>query len=205
MAKQATLQGASITIGGSNFSVSKTVTGSKALAKEVTVAAAKTGTLSTRTDANTGTITGQASHGIATADVIDVYWLEGGVYGARRSMTVGTVSGNSIPIDGGSGDDLPSATTAVTLQKRTEVEFTVTGDNVLALACQCSRRGTFVIAGADDAEDYARVFESAGNGYIYVKDVADDNPVAGDTVTKVFVSNGDSSATNEMKIGVLET
>lgn len=71
---------------------------------------AKTGTLTTRTDNDTGTLTMEASHGITTSAVVDVYWSGG----ARYGMTVGTVSGTSVPIDGGSGDNLPIATTAIT-------------------------------------------------------------------------------------------
>ena len=72
--------------------------------------AANQGDLTTRTDANTGTVTmDSGSHTIETGDTVNVYWAGG----ERKGMTVGTVSGTTVPIDGGSGDDLPVADTEV--------------------------------------------------------------------------------------------
>ena len=71
---------------------------------------ASPGELTLRTDDNTGTITmNDAGHGITTGAKVDVYWAGGVQY----NVTVGTVSGASVPIDLGSGDDLPSEDTAV--------------------------------------------------------------------------------------------
>ena len=78
------------------------------------LAVAKIGQLTTRTDANTGTLTMAASHGITTGARLDIFWTEAGVKGARYGVTVGTVSVNSVPIDLGAGDDLPTNLTAVT-------------------------------------------------------------------------------------------
>ena len=70
-------------------------------------------TLTTRTTATSGTITAPASHGVTTGATIDLVWS---IYSApyniakiRRDVTVGTVSGTSIPFSGGEGDDLPAA------------------------------------------------------------------------------------------------
>jgi len=69
-------------------------------------------TLTTRTNATSGTITAPSGHGITTGATIDVYWMEViSTYNTariRRSVTVGTVSGTSIPFSGGAGDDLPA-------------------------------------------------------------------------------------------------
>lgn len=68
--------------------------------------------LSTRTDATSGTITAPSGHGVTTGATIDVLWTveESSYYisKVRRGVTVGTVSGTSIPISGGLGDDLPA-------------------------------------------------------------------------------------------------
>lgn len=71
------------------------------------------GTLTTRTDNNTGVLTLEAGHGIATGNTICIYWTVAGVNGHQRRSTVGTVSVNSVPIDLGVGDNLPIATTPV--------------------------------------------------------------------------------------------
>ncbi|MBK9128182.1 MAG: hypothetical protein IPM13_10320 [Phycisphaerales bacterium] len=67
----------------------------------------KRGTLTTRTSDTAGTLTMESGHGIATGNTIHVYW-DGG---KRIGVTVGTVSGTSVPISGGSGDNLPDAST----------------------------------------------------------------------------------------------
>jgi hypothetical protein len=68
------------------------------------------GPLTTRTDADTGTVTmDDSGHSIETGDTVNVYWAGG----ERIGMTVGTVSGTSVPVDGGSGNDLPAQDTDV--------------------------------------------------------------------------------------------
>ncbi len=67
------------------------------------------GTLSTRTDADTGIATLASGHGITTNDTVDVFWNAGQIY----AMTVTASASTTIGIDGGSGDDLPIATTVI--------------------------------------------------------------------------------------------
>lgn len=67
------------------------------------------GTLSTRTDADTGIATVSSGHGVTTNDTVDVFWNAGQVYG----MTVTASDSTTISIDGGSGDDLPIADTEI--------------------------------------------------------------------------------------------
>jgi hypothetical protein len=78
--------------------------------------AAKPGTLSTRTDNNTGTLTMEGGHGITTGDLVDIFWTDGnGDVQSQKVVTVGTVSGNSVPFDLGSGTNLPAQGTSVTV------------------------------------------------------------------------------------------
>lgn len=76
------------------------------------IPAAKTGQLTTRTNNTDGTLTMSASHGITTGAIIDLYWTGG----RRYNVVAGTVSGNSVPISGGSGDNLPTNLTNITAQ-----------------------------------------------------------------------------------------
>lgn len=69
--------------------------------------------LSSRTSDTVGTITAPSGHGITTGSTIDVYWrteYASNQWSAaiRYGVTVGTVSGTSIPISGGVGDALPA-------------------------------------------------------------------------------------------------
>ena len=103
-------------VGSLSFSKSSTVSAGGEVSVSETLAAAKVGQLTTRTNTTTGTLTMAASHGITDAAKIDLYWTEGGVDGRRYNVVVGTVSTNSVPISGGSGDNLPTNLTAITAQ-----------------------------------------------------------------------------------------
>lgn len=83
--------------------------------------------LSTRTSATEGTITAPSGHGVTTGSTIDVYWRTEYATDAwsshiRYGVSVGTVSGTSIPISGGTGDDLPALNAEI---------FVPTSDNSL--------------------------------------------------------------------------
>lgn len=179
-----------VTVGGRTITESATLEANTALVVEDSIPAAKAGTLSAKTDADTGTATmTDVGHGVATSDIVDVYW-DGG---ARRGMTVGSVSGTSVPLDGGSGDDLPAATTAITVAVRVVYEFNVVGDDIVGLAIGGDARCTVILAGADDAEDFARVLD-ASRAYSWHDGRGETNPVAGDTVTQIFVTQASTSA-----------
>lgn len=100
-------------------------TASAAIGLEETLPAAKSGTLTTRTDDNTGTLTMSAGHGLTTGQIVDIYWTGGVQY----AVTLGTVSTNSVPFDSGIGDNLPIATTAVTVCVHTTSNILIDGDN----------------------------------------------------------------------------
>lgn len=75
------------------------------------------GELTTRTSNTAGTITADsATHGVTTGQVMDIAWAEGTnpVNGyVRRDVTVGTVSGTTIPFSGGLGANLPAQNTDI--------------------------------------------------------------------------------------------
>lgn len=93
---------------GQTVKRSEEVFGQKPAGFEIEIPAAKAGLLTTRTDDDTGTLTMDPGHGITTGAKLDVYWTNAdGTRGSRVDMTVGTVSGNTVPIDLGTGDNLP--------------------------------------------------------------------------------------------------
>lgn len=162
------------------------------------IAVAKIGTLTTRTDANTGELTMAASHGITTGARLDLYWTGG----SRRGITVGTVATNAVPIDLGAGDDLPTNNTAITAMVPTEEAFVVTGSNVTALLVYSDVAGQVTFCLTDDTE--VKSYEVGGGStddQSYVWTTARDatNPLAASAVTKVYFSHGSSSSTATMK------
>lgn len=186
-----------VTFQGAQYKLDESTSGDAVAAFQVSLAAAKTGTLTTRTDDNTGTLTMSGGHGIADGDRLDVYWATG----SRRGMTVGTVATNSVPVDGGSGDNLPTQGTAVTAMVATSEAVAAVGNNVVAAGVRVDGRvtvptvATVVFAQSDNTEVKAyTVTASATNdsaGWATTSGAT--NPFAGVTVGKVFVSHGDAT------------
>lgn len=95
---------------GKTFTFDKTLTSDGYAGTEPELAAAKTGTLTTRTSDTAGTLTMTTGHGFTDGQVIDIYWADG----RCSKATIGTVATNSVPFTGATGDVLPIATTAIT-------------------------------------------------------------------------------------------
>lgn len=180
-----------------------TITDETAITANPTVPAGQDGTLSTRTDANTGVVTMAASgHGIITGQRVDVYW-EGG---SRYGMTVGTVSGVTVPIDLGGGDNLPVATTAVIIGIATAAPFNVRAyDKMSALAMSTPVTGYFVFNDGTDNQYAAKV--TGGTIFDWNADDVGSNPL-GDvttTTTTVYISHEDTTAANQQMQAVALT
>jgi hypothetical protein len=171
--------------------------------REVELPPGKPGTLTTRADSNTGTITmNDAGHGITTGAQVDVYWAGGVQY----NVTVGTVVGTSVPIDLGSGDDLPSEDTAVVVSPRTQINLDIDGDALVLLALKQKYNpntietdshiyfldaGGSQVAEVDLEANGPRVWDIAGGS---------ENPFAGSPITKAFASNGSTTETATLQL-----
>lgn len=194
------------TLNGRTYSNAATVTEDGLLSKIVTAAAAKIGTLTTRTSDSAGELTMAVSHGITTGARLDLYWTGG----SRRGITVGTVSVNQVPLttDTGTGDVLPADETAITAMVPTEEEFLLTGNSLKALLFYGEQRVSVSLCGADSVEDFGMEIGSTsttGRSFLwYAEDPnAPANPVSGDAVTKAFISNGSSSSSAEVRVEAL--
>jgi hypothetical protein len=165
------------------------------------VPAAKIGSLTTRTDNDTGTVTMNSGHGFITGNKIDLFW-DGG---SRRAMDA-TVTVNSVVLDGGAGDVLPAAASAVTAMKPTEVLMDLDGDEAVALAVKAPRGG-FVVFVDDGAADIANatytIASGSDAGDSWSADSGETNPLATKTVTKVKFSHGYSGAAVDMQASVV--
>lgn len=162
---------------------------------ETPLPAAATGDLTTRTDDNTGIVTLDEGHSIVTGKV-DVYWDGGLRYGMDGTVTV-----NSLTIDGGEGDALPAKGTAVTVANQVSVAAAFDGDNVKALGIQFERRGNIDIREAA-ASALARE-QPAGEVFEWTADSDVTNPLAAKDVATFELSNGDSAGTSTVKVGIL--
>lgn len=173
---------------------------------EDTVPVAQAGSLTTRTDDNTGTITmGSGSHTITTSAVVDVYW-SGGV---RYGVTVGTVSGTSVPIDLGSGDNLPAQDTAVTVVVQKSINLAIDGDNVKIIGIELSTNDKslrtaghvqFVDAGAAEIHEVDLVTNVP---QIWDIEGGANNPFTGNPITALKASQASTSSTETWTLKVV--
>jgi len=184
-----------ITIAGISIVSNITKTADGQIAQEVTLPAGTAGTLDTRTDDDTGVV-GATGHPLSTSDVVDVFWSGGYRYG----MTA-TVSGDNVTIDGGSGDNLPIATTAVVITKRVAINCDFDGDDVEAIAMVCDQRASVDFEDSGDASLEA-VELTADQAWDWYADTGVTNPLTGNAVDEIQASNGTTTAAT-LKIGVL--
>jgi hypothetical protein len=117
--------GISLTVGG--VAISKTITRSAQHPNpyEVELPVGAAGTLTTRTDADSGVVTA-TGHGLANADLVCVFWAGGRRYG----MAVTDVAGDAVTVDGGEGDDLPVVTTPVVITKQQDINTEIDGEAI---------------------------------------------------------------------------
>lgn len=184
-----------VQVGNQTLAENKTITGEGTINRSPSVPAAKNGALTTRTDANTGVVTMDAGHGLATSDVVDAYWTNSdGTKGYRVGMTC-TVATNAVTVDGGSGDDLPVLTTTVRLMKPVEEtlpQISATGFKVLALSSPVPARMDIQDGSGSLLE---KIFKKATGGlWQWHEEMPDANPITGETATKIVLSHGEITA-----------
>lgn len=183
-------------VAGTPYIQNNSVSGTNVERATPSVAAAKTGTLTTRTDDNTGTFTMTTGHGFVTSDVVDVFWLGG----SRRGMTA-TVTGDSAVLDGGSGDVLPIATTAITAMEPTTVTMAAdTTSTGVVVVAQCAVNG-FVVFFNSTTPILTCQIRAGVLASIWVTGMGS-NPLAS-AITSVKFSHGDSTQSQTMTAAVV--
>lgn len=186
-----------VAIGGKTLKETTTVTGEASILQEESIPGADAGSLTTRTDDDTGVVTvDESGHNFTDSDVVDVYWTEG----SRRNMTITSVTVNAVSVDGGSGDNLPTQDTDVTIVIPVELDVVFTGTNVKALAVYSEARGQFVFNDAGGEELFKRV--GAGGVWEWHDENGEDNPVTGDSIITVAVSQ-EAVTAKIMQVGVI--
>lgn len=180
-------------IDGRSYNSSVSLSSAGKIGFSLTGNLALAGTLSTRTDNNTGVLTVASGHGITASDFVDVTWLTGGG-GSRRRMDVTAVTATTISIDLGTGDNLPTLLDAVVVCKTTEKPFSVVGDQVdaILITVPCAGIVTFIDGAGPPAELDSHVFTTAGS-YIWTSLDGVTNPLAGDVVVTVTWSQQDAT------------
>jgi hypothetical protein len=189
-----------LTIGGLTVNSRAVREGETQISHDVEIPAAKTGTLSTRSDNDTGVVTLGEGHGITDADTVDVYWTGGMRYG----MTVTGYDTTTITVDVGSGDNFPIATTAVIVGVRVTIDSDFDGDNVTMIAAYCAERAHVNFREEDETSILA-VELTAGEAWVWLSDVGAANPLTGDPVGEIIVTQTGTSAATLKIIALVDS
>lgn len=201
-----------ITVSAGGLSISRSIarSGDGVGAVEIDVPAAAAGTLTTRTDDETGSLTmDDAGHGITTGATIDLYWSGG----SRHGITVGTVSGTTVPIgadDSGTGDVLPSAATEIVADVQIPFNVAIDGDELALIGMEMTftvttetatshvslmDSGSSEIAGLDLVANQPRAWDITGG---------DTNAFTGNPITNGVITNGSSSNAATLRINFIQ-
>jgi len=183
-------------------SVSRTEEGQ--ISQEVSLPAADAGTLTTRTSDTAGTLTmDDANHGISTGEVIDIFWTDAnGNQKCAYGATVGTVTGTSVPFTGASGDALPAVDSSVTADVVVEANVDFDGDDLAIILLASNRAGHFDFQDSGSVSLHQAVL-LAGEPWLWFSDMGYSNPLSGNPVDKLFLTNADSSNSATVKLGLL--
>jgi hypothetical protein len=194
----------STTIGGVSIQSNTQRAASGQIGQETIPAlpAAKIGALTTRTSDTAGELTMVAGHGITDGQIIDIFWIDvDGVSHCAYGATVGTVATNAVPFTGAAGDVLPAEDYDITACVQTEIDCDFDGDLVEIIAVSSTLLSHVTFKKAVGTVIKA-VILLANEGWFWVSDQGVANPLTGDSVGSIAVSNGASSAANTVKIGI---
>jgi hypothetical protein len=161
------------------------------------VPAGLAGTLTTRTDGNTGIITLAEGHGITTSDLVSVFWPGG----SRYNMTVTSTTTTTISVDVGEGANFPTVSSAVVVSKQLEYPISIIGDNITVLALVSQYRCHLEFLDGSDTS-LLRYDLNATEGRSWIADQGITNPLAGDTVAAIRVAGGEL-VEDQLTLGLL--
>jgi len=183
-------------IGSASISSTITRTAPGEIAQVKLLPAAKTGSLTTRTDDDEGSLTLEAGHGITTGATFDLYWSGG----RRYNVAAGTVAGNVVPFSGGAGDNLPDQSTTVTATLQTTIDVDFVGNLATMIAANCDNRAH--LGFYSDSSLILSVDVAAGEAWFWFSDGVSANPFAGQTVTSMKASQAGTTA-RKLNLGLL--
>jgi hypothetical protein len=147
------------------------------------------GTLTTRTDDDTGVVTVASGHGITTSDTVTLFWA-GGI---RRRMAVTATTATTISIDLGSGDNLPLQSSVCVISKEVITALGHDGDDLAIFVVHCVNRLMADIRDADPATIVALDI-AARESWAYISGFSGTNPFATETLVTAVLANGGTTA-----------
>jgi hypothetical protein len=183
-------------IGGAPFNSTVTRNADGEIDHAISLPAAKTGTLSTRTNDTSGVVTLESDHGLAGSDVFDLYW-NGGM---RYDVDVDSVDGNDVTFSGGDGDVLPTQGSDVTAQEQQVIDTDFDGDKLKMIGFVCAKRSHVgcIESGTNELEQEL----VNGEPWFWADGGPTVNPLAGEVIDEMRVTQAETVATT-LYIGIV--
>lgn len=183
-------------LAGKTYSHQETLASAGLEGVEAEIPVAKAGELTTRSDDNTGTITmDSSSHGITTGATVDLYW-DGG---QRRGVTVGTVSGASLPFDLGSGTVLPAEDTVINVAVVQEYTVSIDGDDIESLLATAEFTRCQVVL-LEGSTEHLAIHLDANAAYEWLSTGPITNPIAGDPIDTIRITINDTATARKARV-----
>lgn len=153
-------------MGGLSFNGTRVVSGNDGEVVNPVTPASKTSTAFTNASSSTGTLTMGAGHGFTTGEVVDLFWVDtAGLYHSRRRVTLGSVSGNSVPIaSGGTGANLPVTGTVINVMAPIMVPAVFDCTGLVLLGLETDQHGCFAFL---DGSNVVQFEKAIGPGETY--------------------------------------
>jgi len=168
--------------------------------------AGNSGTLSTRTNDTDGELTLESGHDIETGDVICIGWTTSGVVSCARLATVGTVSGNTVPFSGATGDVLPTQGTSIVADEVVDLDADWDGDKATLFGAQF-KDGAGIAIYEDSGNNVLKAFvaQAAQDVMLYWSNSTLTNPITGNAVDEVRIANLSAVANTYKQTGIYQS
>lgn len=192
------------TIGGIQISETITREGDHPNPYEISLPVASSGTVTNRTNNVLTDVTLLANHGL-TNGTYDCFFSGGVRYGTAAAIT-----GNTMTLSGGDGDNFPVNTTACQVSKVTAINTAIDGDGIELIAIELKSQNTTTtkvghvkfmdaanntVAELDLVENTPRVWDIAGGAA---------NAFAGEKITHAEAAMNDTALAATLYIASLE-
>lgn len=148
-----------------------------------TLTAGQSGTLSTRTDDDTGVITLGEGHGLTT-ETVSVAWSTG----SRSLLSINSYDSTTITVDGGGGDALPTegSTVIVGVAQSSDVDFSGTLLEGIGIKADYRAILDFLDAGGSSLLK----IDIPSEGFFIWYSTLSTNPLTGNTIASLKASAG---------------
>jgi len=186
-----------VVISAAGMTINRTVavTDDNAFGYQINLAAGTAVTEWDKDDADTATCTLPVDHGYSTGK-FDVFW-DGGC----RYDVDGTVAGNGLALDGGSGNDFPADETAVVVCPPVYLDIEIDGDNLSLFAIESTVLANAWFVDSTNTEVVSlKLAGSQPQGFYQTGDA--ESPLTGNVCEKVWVSNGSTTPGQVTIIGL---